>query len=66
MAPVHECLVMTMENDGRLPKPGKHRAHPPHDWWYTSSDGGHQMNREPVESDNVKNVKKWHCPGKQS
>lgn len=56
---IHKCLVlMRKEKEGTL---GKREAHPKHDWWYTSSGGGHQMNfYDPTE----KNVKKWHCPGR--
>lgn len=38
-----KCLVLEMREDGRLPALGKHEAHPPHDWWYTSYGGGHQL-----------------------
>lgn len=54
------CLVMQMRLDGRLYMP-KHLAfHEPHDWWYTSWGGGHQLAfYDPDE----KNVTMWHCPG---
>lgn len=61
--PVHNCLVLDM---GLL---GKHQRHDPHDWWYTSSGGGHQLydGFVPDHSDwdtIEKNVKQWHCPGR--
>lgn len=68
--PWHKCLVLVQrERTGTL---GKHEAHPPHDWWYTSSGGGHQLYDGFVPSDpkggydSVEgNVKQWHCPGRQ-
>jgi hypothetical protein len=60
----HVCLVMTMEDDGRLPAPGKHRAHPAHYWWYTSTGGGHQLDYDPKDDQFLRNVKRWYCPGR--
>ena len=40
---MHNCLVLDMKRDGRMPPLGKHEAHPAHFWWYTSWGGGHQM-----------------------
>ncbi len=53
--PIHDCLVM-----------GK--PHGPHNWWYTSSGGGHQLGESFVPDhgtwDSVeRNVKQWHCEG---
>lgn len=67
--PEHVCLVMEMRLDGRLPAFGKHEAHPPHDWWYTSYGGGHQLHDDFVPDNGTwdsreKNVKQWHCPGR--
>jgi hypothetical protein len=48
------CLVMTQGL-------GKHEAHPAHDWWYTSSGGGHQLDDyDPTE----KNCVRYRCPGR--
>lgn len=43
MPPLEICIVLRMKQEGRMPY-GKHEAHPPHEWWYTSWGGGHQMN----------------------
>lgn len=70
----HVCLVLEMKLDGRLPF-GKHEAHPPHDFWYTSWGGGHQLydGWEPdgerfsdgSAMDSIEQfVKQWHCPGR--
>lgn len=75
MIGTHNCLVLDMKLDGRLPVFGKHEAHPPHDWWYTPRGGGHQMpdGWEPdgrwfgtcEAHDSLEGwVKKWHCPGR--
>lgn len=68
--PVHMCLVMEMRLDGRNPMP-KHLAfHEPHDWWYTSWGGGHQLydGWQPSDPtlgfDTIERwVKQWRCPG---
>lgn len=64
----HICLVLEMKLDGRIkPGLGKHEAHPPHDWWYTSWGGGHQLDHEPKPGDSDYDlVKKWHCPGRDT
>lgn len=56
MPPEHPCLVNS--------------PHGPHNWWYTSYGGGHQMNADfdpvtdPIAAACEKNLKQWHCPGK--
>lgn len=48
--PEHQCIVG--ERDGH--------PHEAHEWWYTSSGGGHQMVRDdPTE----RSTKQWRCPG---
>lgn len=44
-------------------------AHGPHDWWYTSSDGGHMLYDDFVPDKGTwdtmyKHVKQWHCEGR--
>lgn len=40
---------------------GKHEAHPPHEWGYTSWGGGHYMDEfDPTDF----KCKKWICPGR--
>ncbi len=63
-APEHTCLVFEMQMDGRLNKPKHTDTHTPHDWWYTSWGGGHQMDEAPLPGDpDYNRSKKWHCPG---
>jgi hypothetical protein len=62
-----ECLVMKL---GLL---GKHQKHDPHDWWYTSKGGGHQLpdDYEPDVLVSLRDgwdrtehwVTRHHCPG---
>lgn len=58
------CLVMQMRLDSRLPTP-KHLAfHEPHEWWYTSVGGGHQLYEAPEPgSEDFGRSKKWICLG---
>lgn len=61
---VHLCLVMEMRLDGRLPMPKHLSYHAPHEWWYTSVCGGHQLDSPPQPGDEDFNrSKKWNCPG---
>lgn len=65
----NKCLVLRMKQDGRLPF-GKHEAHPSHDWWYTSSGGGHQLSGPPTHPDKNWDSTDGHvwgytCPGIQ-
>jgi hypothetical protein len=73
----HICLVLEMKRDGRLSPLGKHEAHPPHLWWYTSWGGGHQLEEDwmPEVLDHggwsgwdkqEGNVRRWHCPGRNA
>lgn len=57
------CMVWEMKKAGVIPM-GKHEAHLPHDWWATSSGGGHQMDTAPEPNDvDYNKSTKWHCPG---
>lgn len=62
--PTHNCLVLDL---GLV----KEWPHKPHDWWYTSYGGGHQMYAGFDPKINVadanleKDLKRWHCPGKE-
>jgi hypothetical protein len=47
-ADVHLCLLT--------------HVHGEHDWWYTSSGGGHMLDAYD-ESGLERNQKQWHCPG---
>lgn len=51
MPPTHECLLKGL--------------HEPHDWWYTSSGGGHMLDEEFKDDPREKNVRQLHCPGKE-
>ena len=39
--------------------------HGSHDWWYTSSGGGHMLSEAAVGDPLEKNQKQHHCPGKE-
>lgn len=71
----NKCIVLDLKEKGKFPY-GKHEAHPPHDWWYTSYGGGHQLHEgwvpdkwvSPDRQSGVDStegwVYQWRCPGR--
>jgi hypothetical protein len=47
--PVNQCLLTNPHN--------------PHDWWYTSSGGGHMLAESSVGDPLERNQKQHHCQG---
>lgn len=43
---------------------GKHELHEPHEFWYTSSGGGHYLDQDPGPDTIERNVRRWICPGR--
>jgi hypothetical protein len=61
MLNTHKCITMELGLIGE---------HEPHDWWYTSYGGGHELRPGWQPTDPEKGwdetegwVKQWHCPG---
>ncbi len=60
------CLVMEMRLDGRITAPKHLKYHLPHQWWYTTEDGGHQIDEKWIaETDNFNRVTRYYCPGQE-
>lgn len=58
------CLVMQDRLAGITPAPKHSKPHEPHYWWFTTYNGGHQLDEEPNVGDpDYWRVTKHFCQG---